>query len=55
MAESTYEGQPGVAPVRVRTLRSLRLRAKRGQFESFEESSWGDCFPERLEPTGRAR
>ncbi len=55
MATSTYEGQPGVAPVRVRTLRTLRLRAKRGQFESFEESSWADCFPEPVDATGRPR
>ena len=54
MAESTYQGQPGVAPVQVRTLRSLRLRAKRGQFESFEESSWADCFPEQPESSVRA-
>jgi len=49
MAESSYEREPGVAPVKVRTLRAVRQRAKRGQFDVLEESAWLDCFTDRTD------
>ena len=32
MVDSSYRSEPGVTPVRVQTLKGLRLRAKRGQY-----------------------
>lgn len=46
MVESSYKSEPGVTPVRVQTLRGLRLRARHGQYaeDSDQESRLSDFF-----------
>ncbi len=51
MGGSTYESAPGVEPTRVLTLRGIRRRAKRGQFND-RDGSLHDFFT-NVTPQGR--
>lgn len=52
MGGSTYESAPGVEPARVQTLRGIRRRAKRGQFND-RDGSLHDFFT-NVTPRGRS-